>query len=60
MQPNETWLALCSWSEHGDWDDDTFAAIQFGGFADDLKKLLERLNNVVNKVCKPQQATSNT
>jgi hypothetical protein len=60
MHPNENWLTLCIWDEHSDWDDNTFAAIQFGGFADDFNKLLERLMNVVNQVCTPHQATSNT
>jgi hypothetical protein len=50
MKSNETWLALCDWDEHYNWDDETFAAIQFGDFTEELKKVLERLVRVANQV----------
>lgn len=48
---NQWWLAWKYWDEHRNWDEKTFAAIQFGDFADDLKKLIERLSRIANRAC---------
>lgn len=45
------WPAWIYWEEHRDWNDETFAAIQFGNFADEFKNQLERLVKVANSVC---------
>ncbi len=47
--PNAYWHAWCNWDEHRNWGAQTLAAIQFGSFEDDLRKLLTRLVNVANE-----------
>ncbi len=46
---NESWPAFAYWDDHRDWDDETFADIQFGSFAIDLEKLIKRLVNVATQ-----------
>jgi hypothetical protein len=48
--PTEVVPAWLYW-EPKDWNDETFAAIQFGDFATELKALLERFLRVADRCC---------
>jgi hypothetical protein len=50
--PTEIWAASAYWEERRDWNDETFAAIQFGAFADELRDVLQKLKDCIPSVSK--------
>jgi hypothetical protein len=50
-KPTDWWAMWSWWDKHREWTDDTFAAIRFGHFTEDLKSLLERLLRIANQAC---------
>jgi hypothetical protein len=48
FETNIAWATWLWWDQHGNWNDDTFASIQFGTFAEDLNQLLKRLVRIAN------------
>ncbi|MCX6953047.1 MAG: PD-(D/E)XK nuclease family protein [Verrucomicrobia bacterium] len=51
QKSTEWWAAWTWWVPNREWTDDTFAAIRFGNFVNDLKKLLERMLKIANHAC---------
>jgi hypothetical protein len=50
-EPTEWWAMWSWWDKHREWTDETFAAIRFGHFSEDLKTLLERLLKIADRAC---------
>ncbi|MDQ8207010.1 PD-(D/E)XK nuclease family protein [Coraliomargarita sp. SDUM461003] len=50
------WPAWNYWSRHRNWNADTFQAIQFGHFVDDLEHELIQMIDIINTVLKGQQS----
>tara|TARA_B110001469_G_scaffold125200_1_gene140191 strand:+ start:112 stop:1173 length:1062 start_codon:yes stop_codon:yes gene_type:complete len=45
---SETWAAWIYWEKYRKWNDDTFEAIQFGSFVDDLKCKVVKMADIIN------------
>ena len=51
MKPTAAYVAHSWWEQHRYWTDATFESIRFGSFAEELRKLIERVLKVFQLAC---------
>lgn len=59
MKPTAAYAAHSWWEQHRYWTDATFESIRFGNFAEELKKLIERVVKVFQLACDAHLSPSN-